>query len=513
MLTSSIGKRIALGSILRVASLVCTVAVSFFMMPFLISILGDNKYGIWAMVGSIVGIYGYFDFGLSSAVSKYSSRSIGESDFEQSNVIINTSLLVYSVLGVFTIVLSILASVFITHFTNIENSYIFSVLIVIMGTTLGLQFPLRTFSGILSSYLRFEIQVYIQITKLFVRTFLIVIFLKQGYGLIALAMITLVTEIAANAVELYFITRIAKFIKIAPKLFSKEAFKNLIRFSSVAFIANVTEISRGNLIIIFVSSMIGLKYVVFYSIALRLINYFEMLVKNAIGSGLMVSVLSRFDGEKRTQLMDKTFEYTTLGCSIIIGHVTLTILLYGEQFIELWMGEDYIDSYSLMLIMIIPFILYMIQLPAKDLLFSKNKHHCYGIINTLQIILMSVLGTTLALYVGGLKSISYSILFALTAFELIRPYFIEKALNIPTFALYRRYIDYILKLAFVSLVCSYFLSKIAVDSYSKILGAIVLQTIAYTILVYLLLLPKEIKTKLTKFLYNYYSNIYPRKQS
>jgi O-antigen/teichoic acid export membrane protein len=52
------------------------LAISFFMMPFLVRNLGDRMYGIWTLVGSVLGYYGLIDIGLSSAVVRFISRAV-----------------------------------------------------------------------------------------------------------------------------------------------------------------------------------------------------------------------------------------------------------------------------------------------------------------------------------------------------------------------------------------------------------------------------------------------------
>jgi len=64
---SRVTARLVKGSVLRILNLGTIVLVSFFMMPFVIGALGDRWYGLWIFAASIVGYYGFLDFGLKRA--------------------------------------------------------------------------------------------------------------------------------------------------------------------------------------------------------------------------------------------------------------------------------------------------------------------------------------------------------------------------------------------------------------------------------------------------------------
>ena len=73
--------------------------VSLFMTPFMIYHLGDRSYGLWILVSSFSTFYGLLDFGLASAVQRFLSRAIGKDDRKEANRIFNSSLIVFSCIG------------------------------------------------------------------------------------------------------------------------------------------------------------------------------------------------------------------------------------------------------------------------------------------------------------------------------------------------------------------------------------------------------------------------------
>ena len=110
-------KRVINGFVLKTIYMVANVALAFFMMPFILHSLGDRMYGIWVLIGAIMGYSAYLDFGLSSAVGRFISRAVGRGDSAEVNEILNTSfvlnLIIGAVAAALTIVLAFTASYFV----------------------------------------------------------------------------------------------------------------------------------------------------------------------------------------------------------------------------------------------------------------------------------------------------------------------------------------------------------------------------------------------------------------
>src|SRR5438132_9906968 len=68
------------------------VAVTFFLSPILIHGLGDRRYGIWALVDSVLAYLTLFDLGVAAAVVRYVARFEAARDRQELNRVFNTSL-------------------------------------------------------------------------------------------------------------------------------------------------------------------------------------------------------------------------------------------------------------------------------------------------------------------------------------------------------------------------------------------------------------------------------------
>src|SRR5215469_3716554 len=67
--------------------------------PFMIRRLGEEGYGIWALVFALMEYYDLLDFGFRSAVVKYTAHYRATNEIDQVYTVINTALVYFSLIG------------------------------------------------------------------------------------------------------------------------------------------------------------------------------------------------------------------------------------------------------------------------------------------------------------------------------------------------------------------------------------------------------------------------------
>ncbi|NLF29887.1 MAG: hypothetical protein GX591_03255, partial [Planctomycetes bacterium] len=86
------------------------VVTGFLLTPFVIKHLGKNGYGVWSVVGSIIGYYGLLDLGVASAVRRYVARYAARDDHDALNETIATAMMLFMGAGVLILMVSVFAS-------------------------------------------------------------------------------------------------------------------------------------------------------------------------------------------------------------------------------------------------------------------------------------------------------------------------------------------------------------------------------------------------------------------
>ena len=87
-------RRLFLGSSLNTVNLIVSVFSGLLVTPWMMHAYGDSTFGIWSLVASFMGYYGLLDLGLSSAISRFVSRAIGQKNHHQINEVVTTGFFV-----------------------------------------------------------------------------------------------------------------------------------------------------------------------------------------------------------------------------------------------------------------------------------------------------------------------------------------------------------------------------------------------------------------------------------
>ena len=107
---------------------------------FLLNSLGEEHYGMWALIFSILDYFWFFDLGLNSAVSNFCARFQASGEPDKINQVISTSMFYFTMIGVCVWCLSPVLAWNAHRFFKISPQYQheFGVLILILGVSWGL---------------------------------------------------------------------------------------------------------------------------------------------------------------------------------------------------------------------------------------------------------------------------------------------------------------------------------------------------------------------------------------
>jgi len=429
MKTNVIAKNLAKGSILRLTVLVCSLGVSFYMMPFLVHALGDRLYGFWTVIGTFIGYYGFLDLGLSSAVTRFISRAYGQSNHHEINTVINTAFILYFILGGIALLVSIIAACLSAYFIlDYEEVILFRRVILILGVSIAIGFPMRVFTGILTAKIRYDIISSVSLFRLFVNASLIVYFVNKGHGLVTIAFISLFLQIVEFVLFLIFVRIVYRDLRIGKIFFQSTKIKSLFNYSKYSFIAQVADQLRFKVDTFVIAGFLNLSLVTHYFVASRLIEYFVRFIISALGT--LTPVYSQFEGKGDFESIKKWFIGGTKISVILSFALGSSIIFYGGFFIERWMGGSYRNSYYILVILCVGIIIALMQTPSIGLLYGISKHKYYAVSNSIEGILNLLLSIVLVRYYG-IYGVALGTMIPMIMFKLIiQPIFICRAINL-----------------------------------------------------------------------------------
>lgn len=479
--------QLKLGAILSYVNIIAGIIVGLGYMPIMIRLLGQSEFGLYSLIGSLVAYLSVLDMGLGNTIVRYVSKNRAVGDKKSESELNGLFLAIYSIIGLITVIVgSILYfnvdSMFRATLSidQIERAKIMMILLIF---NIAISFPLSVFASLMQAYERFIFLRIFNIISVLLKPIIALPFLFMGYGAVTLVVTATIVNIVCLLTNVYYCF---KYLDIH---FSKGHFEKafLYEISGYAFFIFLNAIidkiywGTGQFILGMVS---GTIQVAIYAVAMQFIGMY-MQFSNAISGVLLpkVTIMVTNNATKRelTNLMIKIgrLQY------IVMGYILVMFFLVGEEFICLWVGENYLLAYSITLLLMTALGIPMLQSTGIAILQAMNLNKYRVSIYFILSIINIFIGFLLAKTYGGLGcAISTAgSLFISTGFIINRYYYKRIGIDIP---LFWKNIIHMMPSAFILIVLvEAFQMNVSLE-YSWLYFAIkvVIYTLIYMILMY-----------------------------
>lgn len=393
-------KQITFGAVLSYVSIAVNILAGLLYTPWMIRTIGKSDYSLFTLAHSLITMF-LVDFGLSSATGRFVSVYRAKGEEHKINQFLGA---VYKLYILVDFVIMIILTVIFFRISSIyvklspEEIYRLKIVFVISAAYSLISFPFVTLNGILTAYEKF---IYIKLGDLIYRFLIVglmVIALLNGFGLYALVIVNAVAGLSVIAYKLYIIKRQTN-IKVDFRYRDKSLVKQIFGFSVWVTISVFAQ----RLIFNITPSILGIVAssgaIAVFGIVITIEGYVYMLT-SAIG-GMFMPKVSRMDIEedsnkKVTDLLIKVgrFQYGLTGL-VISGFFVI-----GYSFIKLWMGDDYLDAYTGILLVLIPGVFFNSLEIANTTLIVRNKVKLQSIITVIVGVVNVALSFVLSRFYG-----------------------------------------------------------------------------------------------------------------
>jgi len=380
-------------------ALAVTVAVGFFLAPFILHKLGDEAYGLWILVFSLTGYYGLFDLGIRSTIVRYVSKLTTTGDDDQLSRIINTSFLSYSVLAVSLLVVTAIGSRVIDLLFHVPPAFLNTapLLFLIVGSSIALNFPLGLFAGILEGLQKFYWLNLIQIISILLRAWLIVVALNRGGGLVTLTLITVSFPLLSSVAHILMVRRSLP-LPFGAKFVDRRSFRQLISYGAATFMIIVAARLRFQTDALVIGMFLSSSAITLFSIGSKLVDYPTDVVQSL--AQIFTPMSSQFDSTGDTEGLRKMFVAGNRACALTIFPICAALVILGRSLIEIWVGPKYLASYAILLILVLSTTLYSAQATSTKILFGISRHRVLAAVVLVEGAANLVLSIVLVRYLG-----------------------------------------------------------------------------------------------------------------
>jgi O-antigen/teichoic acid export membrane protein len=376
-------------------SLGVNILVGIFLSPFILHRLGDTAFGIWVLIFSVTGYYGLFDLGIRSSIIRYVSTYTTTNDVAGLARLINTSLATYTAIGTLAMAVTLLCTLYVDHLFRIPSDFLTTArwLFLIVGASVAVGFPTGVFGGILEGLQRFY---WVNVTNLvstLLRAGLIVVALTHGFGLIMVALITVILPIIGSIVRAIIVLAILP-IRFGWKYVDRSAFREIANYSAISFVLMIAYKLRFKTDEIVIGTFLSVTAITYFSIGDRLLDYAAEVVSSL--AQIFVPMSGQSDARGDKEHLRKILIAGNRACALIIFPISAVLIILGKSVIEAWVGARYIsESYPVLLMLVIPITTSLAQAASVRILYGMARHQAMAWVTLMESIANLILSIVL----------------------------------------------------------------------------------------------------------------------
>lgn len=435
-----IGDQFKIGTILSYISIFISLGSGLILTPFIIKSLSTSEYGLYSLVGSLVGYISILEGGIGTTVVRYISKYKSERNKKDISNLVAICKIIYAAITIFIFIIGTLIYFNIDKLFLNSMSYeelkISKMLFIILLLNLCITTYFSMYNAVIVSYEKFIFNKLVSIVFSVMKIILTILLLERFPSAIFLTIITMITGIISNTINYVYANKLCK-----GKLYylDKNLFRKIFKFTLFNFIQIIIYQVYWKIDELLIGLIISTSAVAIYSVASTL-NGFIINFSTAICTILLPSV---------TEIRDKSKIIVTQYISKISSIIAVLYLLivsgfivFGNQFIDLWVGDEYSIVYNILMILIVSNFVNIVQEPLFVLARASNKHGRLNII----LLITSILNIILTIYlinkfgiIGATIGTSMAILFGNT---LIGSIYFAKSLNIDMRLYYKNIFSY-----------------------------------------------------------------------
>ena len=414
------------------------IVITFFLTPFVVRTLGNESYGIWAILMSFTSYYALADMGVRAAAVKYISQYVGCQDRESISKIISTTLLVYLFIATcLSSVVVIVALVFpFVISVSQENTTTVRYVILLTGGAVAIKFFGQVFAATIHAHQRFDLSNIVSISSQLISALAYVVVLNAGFGLTGMAAVTLVATVISQLCLAVFAIKLLGGISFPIGNFDREMLKRVMGFAGTSFLTNTARRLTQYFGTIIIGVIYGPAAVAFYAIPESLSRHAQSFAKAV--TSVIDPLASRLESQGQQKSLIKLLILAPRFLLAYSLSVAVLFITHGKQFIGFWIGPEFaLESYPVLCVLTLAMVARVTSGPFRSLLRGMARLKILAIAAILEMATTLIAGPILA-YQFGITGMAWAILVAQVSIgAVLLPIYCCGVLNFPVRKFFR----------------------------------------------------------------------------
>lgn len=392
------------GAVLNYVIIALNTLLGLCYTPYMLRMLGQNEYGLYSLVASIIAYLTLLDFGFGATVVRYTSKYRAQGDTEKQYSLFGLFFTLYSIIGIIAFIIGLILyfnidSLFDRTMTY-EDIHQAQIMILLLLVNLAITFPMSIFGAIITAYERFVFQKIVVILRTVLSTAVIILLLAIGYKAVAMVIVQTVFNVLLLFSNFLF-CRQKLHIKLKFKKFKWNFIKELLAFSIWVFVGDIMFKFYYNTGQFILGATSGTTAISIFALGVTLMQMYIMF-SGGISGVLLPKLTAMVTKEASNHDIAQIFLKVGRLQFFILSLVLSGFIIFGQQFIELWAGDGYKDVYVICLVLFFTTLIPLIQNTGIVVLQARNQQKFRALMLLVVSVLSLIFQILLSKYYGAI---------------------------------------------------------------------------------------------------------------
>lgn len=338
---STLSQKIFKNTLFNALGNIVVATLQLLIIPYILVKLGQDRFGIWALISVIFGVFTALDFGTGAAFVKYFSEYEAKHEHDNFNRVMVAGFFLMLTFSIILILIVFWLKAALLEFFNIptsltsEASFVFLAAAIVFGfnNTFGV------FQAILKGLQRMEITNSITIIVSMIYVIGIWGALHYGFGLRGLILIHGIRIFSINIASIIYSKIIYPALSFKMSFFDFNKAKTILSYGvkmQINNIANLINLQTDKTII---GYFLNLASVAAYEIGQKIAMFSRMIVSLALSA--LVPAISELEATGKSQSIVRLYERGNKYLASFAFPILIFTFAFVDLLINLWMGSGF----------------------------------------------------------------------------------------------------------------------------------------------------------------------------
>ena len=363
------------GAVLNYVVIILNIGVGLLYTPYMLRMLGQNEYGLYSLVASVISYLTILDLGLGNAVVRYTAKFRTEGKLQEQYEMFGMFLCLYACIGFLAMLVGgVLFHSFdewFGHSMTMDELEMARLMILFLIFNVAFTFPMSIFGSILLAYERFVFPKVLQIVRILLNLVVMIVLLNMGFKAVAMVVVQTIFNILTLVIH-FFYCKYKLGIQLHFRRFRWDLLKEISVYSFWIFLSVIMDRIYWNTGQFVLGMYGGTAAIAVFAVAIQL-SVLYMSFSTSISGVFLPKVTAMVASQSDQKEISDLFIRTGRIQYIVMAFILSGFVVFGRPFIRLWAGDGYEDAYWMAVLFFITLTIPMIQNLGITILQARNR--------------------------------------------------------------------------------------------------------------------------------------------